>query len=59
MLSFLLKYSFFFQGLSGRSLRKLPFLTHAALVNPSSCDADAFLRALVQTARRELTEARG
>ncbi|XP_078172970.1 pachytene checkpoint-like protein isoform X1 [Carex rostrata] len=47
------------QGLSGRSLRKLPFLTHAALTNPSSCEATTFLRTLVQTARRELTEACG
>ncbi|KAF3338017.1 pachytene checkpoint protein 2 [Carex littledalei] len=47
------------QGLSGRSLRKLPFLTHAALTNPSCCEASAFLRTLVQTARRELTEACG
>ncbi|KAJ4756348.1 hypothetical protein LUZ62_090753 [Rhynchospora pubera] len=47
------------QGLSGRSLRKLPFLTHAALTNPSSCDASSFLRTLVQTAQREITEAHG
>ncbi|KAJ3675280.1 hypothetical protein LUZ60_004322 [Juncus effusus] len=47
------------QGLSGRSLRKLPFLAHAGVANPNSCDALTFLNLLIQTAKRELTEARG
>uniref|UniRef100_A0A0E0PAJ6 Pachytene checkpoint protein 2 homolog n=2 Tax=Oryza TaxID=4527 RepID=A0A0E0PAJ6_ORYRU len=47
------------QGLSGRTLRKLPFLAHASVANPSCCDASAFLHALIQTAQRELSESRG
>ncbi|WCJ36141.1 hypothetical protein M5689_017357 [Euphorbia peplus] len=39
------------EGLSGRSLRKLPFLTHAALSNPYSCDPCEFLSTMVNTAR--------
>jgi len=44
------------QGMSGRSLRKLPFLAHAALSNPNSCDASEFLCAMIDTARREHSE---
>ena len=44
------------QGLSGRTLRKLPFLAHAALSNPNSCDASEFLCAMIDTARREHSE---
>ena len=43
-------------GLSGRSLRKLPFLAHAALADPHRCDLTKFLHALVETARRETAE---
>ncbi|KAM3368088.1 hypothetical protein ACQJBY_016565 [Aegilops geniculata] len=46
-------------GLSGRSLRKLPFLAHASVPNPSCCDAASFMQTLIQTARRELLESRG
>ncbi|XP_008804231.2 pachytene checkpoint protein 2 homolog [Phoenix dactylifera] len=44
------------QGLSCRSLRKLPFLAHAALTNPNSCELIKFLYTLRETARRELSE---
>ncbi|KAL6181816.1 hypothetical protein ACLB2K_048465 [Fragaria x ananassa] len=44
------------EGLSGRSLRKLPFLAHAALSNPYSCDPSKFLCAMTDTARRERSE---
>ncbi|PKA57796.1 Pachytene checkpoint protein 2 like [Apostasia shenzhenica] len=44
------------QGLSGRTLRKLPFLAHATLPNPSSCDSSKFLHTLIDTARREVSE---
>ncbi|XP_027125843.1 pachytene checkpoint protein 2 homolog [Coffea eugenioides] len=44
------------EGLSGRSLRKLPFLAHAALANPYSCDPFRFLITLTETARRESAE---
>lgn len=47
------------EGLSGRSLRKLPFLAHASVPNPSCCDATSFMHTLIQTARRELLESRG
>ncbi|WVZ86133.1 hypothetical protein U9M48_032966 [Paspalum notatum var. saurae] len=47
------------EGLSGRSLRKLPFLAHASVTNPSCCDASAFMHTLIQTARREILESRG
>uniref|UniRef100_A0ACD5V5A9 Uncharacterized protein n=1 Tax=Avena sativa TaxID=4498 RepID=A0ACD5V5A9_AVESA len=47
------------EGLSGRSLRKLPFLAHASVPNPSCCDASSFMHTLIQTARRELVESRG
>uniref|UniRef100_A0A453C7L6 Pachytene checkpoint protein 2 homolog n=1 Tax=Aegilops tauschii subsp. strangulata TaxID=200361 RepID=A0A453C7L6_AEGTS len=46
-------------GLSGRSLRKLPFLAHASVPNPSCCDAASFMHTLIQTARRELLESHG
>ncbi|KAG5230231.1 pachytene checkpoint protein [Salix suchowensis] len=42
--------------MSGRSLRKLPFLAHAALSNPNSCSASEFLRAMIDTAKREHSE---
>lgn len=45
------------QGLSGRSLRKLPFLAHAALANPHSYEPDKFLHALIETAKRQRSEA--
>ncbi|PIA51665.1 hypothetical protein AQUCO_01100492v1 [Aquilegia coerulea] len=44
------------EGLSGRTLRKLPFLAHAALSNPYSCDASKFMDTLIRTARREISE---
>lgn len=44
------------EGLSGRSLRKLPFLAHAALSNPYDCDPSGFLCTMIDTARRELSE---
>ncbi|KAF2293267.1 hypothetical protein GH714_040636 [Hevea brasiliensis] len=44
------------EGLSGRSIRKLPFLAHAALSNPYACDANKFLSAMIDTARRERSE---
>ncbi|KAL5718094.1 hypothetical protein ACHQM5_011033 [Ranunculus cassubicifolius] len=44
------------EGLSGRTLRKLPFLAHAALSNPYTCDASKFMYTLIQTAKRELSE---
>ncbi|XP_078433621.1 pachytene checkpoint-like protein [Wolffia australiana] len=44
------------EGLSGRSLRKMPFLAHAALTDPRCCDLTKFLCALVETARREVAE---
>lgn len=44
------------QGLSGRSLRKLPFLAHAALADPHSRDASNFLCAMIETAKREKSE---
>ncbi|KAK1270658.1 hypothetical protein QJS04_geneDACA004304 [Acorus gramineus] len=44
------------EGLSGRALRKLPFLAHAALSNPNCCDLCKFLNTLIETARRELSE---
>jgi pachytene checkpoint protein 2 len=33
------RYLSLLQGLSGRSLRKLPFLAHASAANPTCCDA--------------------
>ncbi|KAL7138897.1 hypothetical protein ABFS83_09G013800 [Erythranthe nasuta] len=44
------------EGLSGRSLRKLPFLTHAALANPLGCEPGKFLHKMIETARRECSE---
>ncbi|KAJ6875627.1 pachytene checkpoint protein 2 [Populus alba x Populus x berolinensis] len=44
------------EGMSGRSLRKLPFLAHGALSNPNSCNASEFLCAMIDTARREHSE---
>ncbi|KAL6281040.1 hypothetical protein ACE6H2_017921 [Prunus campanulata] len=44
------------EGLSGRSLRKLPFLGHAALASPYGCDPSKFLSTMIYTARRERSE---
>ncbi|KAF8408321.1 hypothetical protein HHK36_007470 [Tetracentron sinense] len=44
------------EGLSGRSLRKLPFLAHAGLADPYRSDPSKFLYALIETAKRELSE---
>lgn len=44
------------EGLSGRSLRKLPFLTHSALANPCGCEPDKFLSTMMTTAKRERSE---
>ncbi|KAK4489020.1 hypothetical protein RD792_004812 [Penstemon davidsonii] len=44
------------EGLSGRSLRKLPFLTHAALANPFGCEPGKFLHKMIETATRERSE---
>ncbi|KAH0710888.1 hypothetical protein KY284_012315 [Solanum tuberosum] len=44
------------EGMSGRSLRKLPFLAHAALANPYSCEPGKFLHVMMQTAKREHSE---
>ncbi|XP_052183788.1 pachytene checkpoint protein 2 homolog [Diospyros lotus] len=44
------------EGMSGRSLRKLPFLAHAALANPWNCDPGRFLSTMINTAKREHSE---
>ncbi|KAF3437532.1 hypothetical protein FNV43_RR20286 [Rhamnella rubrinervis] len=44
------------EGLSGRTLRKLPFLAHAALANPYSCDPSKFLCTMIDTARVQRSE---
>ncbi|KAG7541608.1 AAA+ ATPase domain [Arabidopsis thaliana x Arabidopsis arenosa] len=44
------------EGLSGRSLRKLPFLAHAALADPYSHDPSNFLCTMIETAKREKSE---
>ncbi|KAH7549829.1 hypothetical protein JRO89_XS13G0088000 [Xanthoceras sorbifolium] len=44
------------EGLSGRSLRKLPFLAHAALANPFGCDPNKFLYTMIDTARMGRSE---
>ncbi|KAI8543788.1 hypothetical protein RHMOL_Rhmol08G0245800 [Rhododendron molle] len=44
------------EGMSGRSLRKLPFLAHGAFASPYNCDPAKFLCAMVDTARRERSE---
>ncbi|XP_024970749.1 pachytene checkpoint protein 2 homolog [Cynara cardunculus var. scolymus] len=44
------------EGLSGRSLRKLPFLTHAALVDSKCHDPTKFLRTMINTISRERSE---
>ncbi|XP_021762834.1 pachytene checkpoint protein 2 homolog [Chenopodium quinoa] len=43
-------------GLSGRSLRKLPFLTHAAMAHTFNCDPIKFLCTMIDTAKRERSE---
>ncbi|KAL8465588.1 hypothetical protein ACS0TY_034903 [Phlomoides rotata] len=44
------------EGLSGRSLRKLPFLTHATLANSFGSAPGKFLCKLIETATRERSE---
>ncbi|KAH7528396.1 hypothetical protein FEM48_Zijuj05G0067900 [Ziziphus jujuba var. spinosa] len=44
------------EGLSGRTLRKLPFLAHAALSNPYSCDPSKFLCTMMDTAKVQHSE---
>ncbi|KAJ8566020.1 hypothetical protein K7X08_008596 [Anisodus acutangulus] len=44
------------EGMSGRSLRKLPFLAHAELANPYSCEPGKFLHVMMQTAKGERSE---
>ncbi|WJX39186.1 nucleolar component of the pachytene checkpoint [Trifolium repens] len=44
------------EGMSGRSLRKLPFLAHAALTNPFDCNPIKFLCTMIETAKRERSE---
>ncbi|XP_051136457.1 pachytene checkpoint protein 2 homolog isoform X1 [Andrographis paniculata] len=44
------------EGWSGRALRKLPFLTYAALANPSGCKPGKFLEKMIETAQRECSE---
>ncbi|KMT10708.1 hypothetical protein BVRB_5g118170 [Beta vulgaris subsp. vulgaris] len=44
------------EGLSGRSLRKLPFLTHAAVAHTFDCDPVKFLCTMIDTAKRERSE---
>ncbi|KAI4342521.1 hypothetical protein MLD38_027142 [Melastoma candidum] len=44
------------EGLSGRSLRKLPFLTHASLAEPQWCNPVKFLQKMTDTAKRERSE---
>ncbi|KNA18522.1 hypothetical protein SOVF_069910 [Spinacia oleracea] len=43
-------------GLSGRSLRKLPFLAHAAVAHTFNCDPVKFLCTMIDTAKRECSE---
>jgi DNA polymerase III delta prime subunit len=43
------------EGLSGRTLRKLPFLAHALYIQTDNCTLDEFLDALLCTIRRELS----
>ncbi|KAE8678227.1 Pachytene checkpoint protein 2-like protein [Hibiscus syriacus] len=44
------------EGLSGRALRKLPFLAHAALDNPYCREPSKLLNTMTVTARRERSE---
>ncbi|KFK26275.1 hypothetical protein AALP_AA8G225700 [Arabis alpina] len=44
------------EGLSGRSLRKLPFLAHGSLADPYSHDPSNFLCTMIETAKREMSE---
>eukprot|EP00249_Psilotum_nudum_P036438 c731_g1_i1 orf=200-1618(+) len=46
------------QGLSGRALRKLPFLAYASMPSKSSCNLVRFLSLLEDAAKRELSEHR-
>ncbi len=43
-------------GFSGRSLRKLPFMAHAFFVQSRQCSLEAYLRAMIKAADREITE---
>jgi len=48
------------EGLSGRALRKLPFLAHANLVaSPATVSLEAFLDALHRSAARAVRPGRG
>ncbi|KAE9587412.1 hypothetical protein Lal_00031820 [Lupinus albus] len=44
------------EGMSGRTLRKLPFLAHANLTNHFDCDPIKFLCTMIETAKRERSE---
>lgn len=44
------------EGMSGRSLRKLPFIAHASLAHPYGCAPRQFLESMIETARRERSE---
>lgn len=44
------------EGMSGRSLRKLPFIAHASLAHPYGCAPRQFLESMMETARRERSE---
>ncbi|XP_030458051.2 pachytene checkpoint protein 2 homolog isoform X2 [Syzygium oleosum] len=44
------------EGFSGRSLRRLPFLTHASLADAYSCDLAKFLCTMIDTAKKERSE---
>ncbi|XP_043704626.1 pachytene checkpoint protein 2 homolog isoform X2 [Telopea speciosissima] len=44
------------EGLSGRALRKLPLLAHAALDNPYCHDPGKFLYTMIDVAKRELSQ---
>ncbi|GJP79375.1 hypothetical protein CLOP_g9613 [Closterium sp. NIES-67] len=44
------------EGLSGRILRKLPFLAHATSSVPGSCSADIFIDKLQSAVQKELED---
>ncbi|KAK4781474.1 hypothetical protein SAY86_015576 [Trapa natans] len=44
------------EGLSGRALRKLPFLAHSSLADPLDCDPCKFLSTMIRTVTREQCE---
>ncbi|KAJ4972541.1 hypothetical protein NE237_005715 [Protea cynaroides] len=47
------------ESLSGRALRKLPLLAHAALDNPYSRDPAQFLNTMIDVAKREISQLSG